>query len=109
MLSRGVCFEAVAQAAEVVLTHERLEYRGPRQDAEALAETRLAAEPGELRLVGEAPRMQLVHAEEVPELGMLAVEDRPRLADRVLPPGEGVDAHRVVVAGDGVRVVADLQ
>ena len=50
-----------------------------------------------------------MHAEEVTELGVLAVEDRARFADRVLAACERVDRHRVVVARHGVGVVADLQ
>ena len=101
--------QPIPQAAQVVLPHQRLEHAVRGQHAKAFAEARAAAEVGEAALVGERARLQLVDAEEAGQLGMLAVEDRAGMADRVLAPRERIDGHRVVVARHRLRVVADLQ
>src|ERR1041384_6693144 len=92
-----------------MLAHQRLEYLRPRQQAEAFAEAGAAAQLREGVLVRERARLQLVHAEEVTELGVLAVENRPRLPHCVLPARERVDAHRVVVPRPRLGVVAYLK
>src|SRR5947207_9800032 len=66
--------ESVAESAQVMLAHQRLEHLRPCEQAEALAEVGAAAQFGERALVGERSLRQLVHAEEVAELGVLAVE-----------------------------------
>src|SRR4051794_21988212 len=92
-----------------MLAHQRLENPIRRQHAKAFAESRAAAEVREAALVGERARFELVDAEEAGQLGMLAVEDRAGMTDRVLPPRKRIDRHRVIVARDRLRVVADLQ
>src|SRR5688500_839847 len=89
--------------------HERLEEGRSREEAEPFTETCSAPQLGQLRFIGERARLELVDAEEVSELGMLLVENRARLADRVLTPRERVDVHRMVVPRDRALVVVDLQ
>src|SRR3954452_24352946 len=99
----------IPQSPQVMLAHQRLENSIRRQHTKPFAEPRAAAEVREPSLVRERPRFELVDAEEARQFGMLAVEDRAGTADRVLPPRERVDCHRVVVTRDRVRVVANLQ
>src|SRR5688500_13921777 len=88
--------ETVAETAQVMLSHQRLEDIRPREQSKSFSEARFPSELRKLRFIRERPRLQLVHAEEVTELGVLLKEDRARLPDRVLPPRERVDVHRVI-------------
>src|SRR5262245_30780116 len=99
--------QSVADAAKVVLPHQPLNNSVPRHLPQPLPPLRAPGQPYQLVVAGG--RSFVVHAEEVPELGVLAVEDRAGLADRVLPPRERLDAHRMVMPGHRLRVVADLQ
>src|SRR5437763_1418184 len=92
-----------------MLAHQLLKDIVAREKSESLAEPRAAAEAGELTLVGKTARLQLMHAEKMSELGVLAIENRARLPDAVLPSGKSVDVHRMVVPRNRLRVVADLQ
>src|ERR1700680_4897362 len=102
-------FQSIAQSPQVVLAHELLEDLWPRQESEAFAEESAAAETMEMPVVGERARLKLLNAEKIGELRMLAVENRSRLADRVLPPSEGIDAHPMVMPRDRSGVVLDAQ
>src|SRR5207302_6980756 len=92
-----------------MLAHERLEHAVRRQNAKAFAEAGAAAEVRQAALVGERAGLQLVYAEETGQLGVLAVEDRAGMADGVLAPRKRIDGHRMVVARNGLGVVADLE
>src|SRR5436190_7478833 len=80
-----------------------------RKEPNPLTEPCAPAEPRQLALIREPASLQLVDSEEMPKLGVLAIEDRARLSDRVLPPGERIDIHLMVVACYRGRVVVDLQ
>src|SRR5258708_1479690 len=73
-VSLGGC-EAVSQSLEVVLAHEGLEHLIPGQEAEALAHPCAAPQALQASLRRHRPGRQFVNAEEVAELGMLAIED----------------------------------
>src|SRR6202035_4540074 len=92
-----------------MLAHQLLEHFRARQKTEAFAEMRAATKAIELRVAGQRAQLQLFDAEKVPQLRMLAVKNRAGLAHRVLPPGERVDAHAVIVASDRRGVVPDAQ
>src|SRR5438093_13029299 len=83
--------QPVLQPAKIMLAHQFLEDIIVCQKTKSLAQPGATAEPRELVLIGEHARLELVHAEEVAELGMLAIENRSRFADCVLPPRERVD------------------
>ena len=102
-------FEAVAQSAQIVFAHESFENLWPREKPETFAEKSAATKTMQLGFIGERSRLQFLHSEKIGKLRMLAVEDRTRFADVVLPPRERVDAHPVVVACDCSGVVVDPQ
>src|SRR5207248_1703304 len=109
MPSRVMNTEPIFQPPKIVLSHQSFKDVVGRQNAKPLTESRPAPKPLELLRVGEAPRIELVHAEEVAELGMFPIENRSRFADGVLPPGKRVDVHAVIVPRDRFGVVMNLQ
>src|SRR5437867_12229372 len=75
MPSRVMNTQPVFQAAKIMLAHQLLEHIIVRQETKSLAEPGATAQASELALVGQSARLELVHAQEVAELGMLAIED----------------------------------
>src|SRR5438445_7031365 len=102
-------FQSVSKPSQVMFAHQSHEDLRPGEKSKAFAEESAAAKAMEVRFVGQCSRLQLLHAEKIGELRMLAVEDGSRFADRILPPRERVDAHAVVVARDCSGVVLDPQ
>src|ERR1051325_9728149 len=71
-----------AQSPQVMLPHQSLEHILARQPPQALAPLRALGHPGQL--LGGCRGRRILRAAGVAEVGMLAVEDRARLAPRVL-------------------------
>src|SRR5260370_29593565 len=101
--------QTVPQPHQIVFTHQFLENMIVREKPKSFAETRAAAQSRKLTGVGQTARIELVNAEEVSELRVLAIENRARLSNRVLPPRERIDIHVVIVARNRVCVGSDLQ
>src|SRR5216684_906721 len=107
--SSFVPFQSEEQPSKTILPEQLLVHYRARQKTEAFAEVRAATKAIELRIAGQRAQLQLFDAEEVTQLRMLAVKNRAGLSHRVLPPGERVDAHAVIVASDRRGVVSDAQ
>ena len=68
--------QPIFQPAQVMLAHQLLKNMIAREKTKSLAETRPAAEARKLSLVGKKSRVELVDAEKMSELGMLAIKNR---------------------------------
>src|SRR5947208_279921 len=99
--------QSIAQAAQVVLSHQLFEHVVVREQSRTLAPS--CALRQFLQLVIVHDRRRIVRPEKMSELGMLAKKDRARFSDRVLPLRERCDRHRMMMPRDRLRVVANLQ